>query len=168
MTRLLPNGEENLFHIGEPGFWFGQLALLTSEKTAVAVIADTDVRLMMLTKAQSDRIGADHPLYFKYLALLVAQRYAALLRTMSYARLMTPEERVRARLAEIVAVQHSGQPAGGAVMLNLSQADLAAITGVSRQTLNEVLKQLKEEGLIEIAFRKIRVLDSSRLWNEST
>lgn len=167
LARLLSNGEEGLFHIGEPGFSFGQLTLLSNERTAVAAIADTDVRLMMLTKAQSDCIGIEYPVYYQHLGTLVARRYAALLRTVTYAKLPAPEERVRARLFEMIAVQRSGALTSTPAVLNVSQVDLAAIAGVSRQTLNELLKKLKDEGLIEVTFRQIRVLDPTRLWQET-
>ena len=79
---------------------------------------------------------------------------------------MAPEARVRARLAELLLLQRPLVPQGGPVTLKVSQVDLAAMIGVSRQTLNELLKQLEKRGLIEIAFRSIRVMDPERLRDE--
>lgn len=99
-------------------------------------------------------------------ALLIAQRYAGVLRYISDTKLMAPEARVRARLAELLLLQRPLVPQSGLVTLKVSQVDLAAMIGVSRQTLNELLKQLEKRGLIEIAFRSICVMDPARLRDE--
>jgi DNA-binding Lrp family transcriptional regulator len=49
------------------------------------------------------------------------------------------------------------------VSLAVSQADLARMVGVSRQTLNALLGRLSKAGLIEVGFRRIRVRDAARL-----
>jgi DNA-binding GntR family transcriptional regulator len=55
------------------------------------------------------------------------------------------------------------RPQSGPVSLTVSQADLARMVGVSRQTLNVLLGKLAQAGLIEAGFRHIRVLDAARL-----
>ena len=47
--------------------------------------------------------------------------------------------------------------------IELTQAELAQMIGVSRQTANEILKRLEAEGLIEVGFKRIRVLNPDRL-----
>nr|WP_256503741.1 helix-turn-helix domain-containing protein [Cupriavidus sp. WGtm5] len=76
---------------------------------------------------------------------------------------MSPEARVCARLAELLRLQRPSEPQSGPVTVNMSQVDLAAMVGVSRQTLNELLKKLERRGLIEVAFRSIRVMNVERL-----
>ncbi|GMG94099.1 cyclic nucleotide-binding protein [Cupriavidus sp. TKC] len=163
VTRVLVGGEENLYHVGDPGFWFGPLALVTNEKTTVAVIADTDVRIFTLSKAQFERIAKEDPSFYRYLALFIAERYAGLLRHVSDSRLISPEERVCAKLAALLRIQRPDQQHAGPVTVKVSQVDLAAMVGVSRQTLNELLKKLERRGLIEIAFRSIRVVNPALL-----
>ncbi|WP_232346458.1 Crp/Fnr family transcriptional regulator [Cupriavidus sp. USMAA2-4] len=163
VTRVLVGGEENLYHVGDPGFWFGPLALITNAKTTVAVIADTDVRIFLLSKAQFERIAMEDPIFYRYLALFIAQRYASMLRYISDSKLISPEERVCSKLAELLQLQSPGNGQVGPVTVKVSQVDLAAIVGVSRQTLNELLKKLERRGLIEIAFRSIRVVNPELL-----
>ncbi|MDF3888010.1 Crp/Fnr family transcriptional regulator [Cupriavidus basilensis] len=166
VTRMLADGEESLYHIGNPGFWFGPLAVITNEKTTVSVIGDTDGRLLVLSRAQFERIVGEDPMAYRYFALLIAQRYAGVLRYTSDTKLMAPEARVRARLAELLLLQRSLVPQSGPVTVKISQVDLAAMVGVSRQTLNELLKLMERRGLIEVAFRSIRVMDPERLRDE--
>lgn len=47
--------------------------------------------------------------------------------------------------------------------LNLTQEDLAAVVGVSRQFMNMTLHDLKQKGLIKLKGRKIVILDKSKM-----
>jgi len=163
VVRTLPGGEERLLHVGEPPFWFGEFAVLTTTETLVSAIADTDVHLLVLPKVQFDLIAKDHPLLYKAITLLIAERYGALLRYLLAAHGSSPQERLRARLEEMMLLQERASATAGPVTLNISQADLAVMIGVSRQTLNELLRRLQREGLVETSFRRIRVLDPARL-----
>ncbi|EHP42696.1 cAMP-binding protein [Cupriavidus basilensis OR16] len=167
VTRMLADGEESLYHVGSPGFWFGPLAVMANEKTTVSVIADTDGRMLVLPRAQFERIVDEDPAAYRYFALLIAQRYAGVLRYISDTKLMTPEARVRARLGELLRLQRPLVAQPGPVTVKISQVDLAAMVGVSRQTLNELLKLMEKRGLIEIAFRSLRVMDPERIRDDS-
>ena len=47
--------------------------------------------------------------------------------------------------------------------INLSREDLANFVGTATETLIRLLKDFKEEGIIEVRTRKIHVLDRQRL-----
>ena len=47
--------------------------------------------------------------------------------------------------------------------IGLSQATIAALLGVSRQSVNEALGRLREQGIVETGYRNIRILDRERL-----
>lgn len=47
--------------------------------------------------------------------------------------------------------------------VHLSQATIATLLGVSRQSVNEALGRLREQGIVKTGYREIRVLDSDRL-----
>ena len=162
VSRLLFEGEEKLYMIGERGFWFNFLALITGEKADVAVIADTNVQLLMLPLQQFERILEEEPLYCKAITLFIAKRYAAFMRHFADGQMIVPLQRLRTGLAVLLLLQ---PPATGSeeVILNVSQADLASILGSSRQTINGLLKQLEKAGLIKIGFRHIRVIDPAGL-----
>ena len=48
-------------------------------------------------------------------------------------------------------------------MINLSREDLANFVGTATETLIRLLKDFKDEGLIEIYARKLEVLDDNKL-----
>ncbi|MCZ6567092.1 MAG: Crp/Fnr family transcriptional regulator [Actinobacteria bacterium] len=47
--------------------------------------------------------------------------------------------------------------------VNLSQATIAALLGVSRQSVNEALGRLRDQGVVETGYRSIRILDADKL-----
>ncbi len=47
--------------------------------------------------------------------------------------------------------------------INLSQTTLATLLGVSRQSVNEALSRLRDQGAVETGYRHIRVLDRDKL-----
>lgn len=163
LVRDLGGGEEALIHVGEPGFWFGEFGVLTAQPTVVTALAHSPVRALFLPKAQFDLILAEDASYYPAFASLVFARYAALLRAFVEARGLSPEARLRRRLAAMGRLRKQERQNAGPASLAVSQADLARMVGVSRQTLNALLGKLRRERLIEVGFRRIRVLDAARL-----
>ena len=45
----------------------------------------------------------------------------------------------------------------------LSQATIAALLGVSRQSVNEALGRLREQGAVSTGYRNIRIIDADNL-----
>jgi CRP/FNR family transcriptional regulator len=56
-----------------------------------------------------------------------------------------------------------GEEADGRGDVHLSQTTIATLLGVSRQSVNEALSRLRDQGAVETGYRHIRVLDSSKL-----
>jgi CRP/FNR family transcriptional regulator, cyclic AMP receptor protein len=160
VVRRAGMDDEGLVYVGGQGFWFGEYAvLMDAPEVLVSVIARTKARILFLPKAEFERIVRDEPRYFREFAKLAFARMAALLRAYAQASSLAPEERLRGQLALLTQLKIEEQSLQGAVDLPLSQADLAAIVGVSRQTINPMLGTLADRGLIELGFRRIRILD---------
>ena len=162
-VREVGDGEEALIHVCEPGFWFAEYAALTGRTTVGTFLAHTPAKVLLLPKVQLDRIVADEPRYYEAFARLALDRYAILVRMLTEIRELSPEARLRGRLALLAQMRMKDRPHAGAVSLTVSQADLARMVGISRQTLNAILGKLGQAGLIEVGFRRIRVLDAARL-----
>ena len=162
-VRQVGDGEESLMHVCEPGFWFAEYALLSGKATLITFLAQTPAKMLQLPKAHFDRIVAEEPRYYEPFARLALDRYADLVRVFAEVRDLAPEARLRGRLAVMAQMRMKERPLTGAVSLAVSQADLARMIGVSRQTLNALLSKLHQTGLIEVGFRCIRVLDAACL-----
>ena len=162
-TRLARPGAEVLLYIAGPGAWFGHLALLRDTPYQFKVVAHAPSRLLMLPRAEYQRLVGEDPANFRRIADTALERLELLIRV--YAERHVPaEDLIPARLATLAALRRTETlQAGGAIKLALSQAEAAAIFGVARQTLNGVLKRLESAGLVEVGFRQLVIPDAARL-----
>jgi CRP-like cAMP-binding protein len=168
LVREVGAGDEALLHVGEPGYWWGDFGVLTGRPTVVTALAHTPVRVLFLSKAQFDRIVAEDPHRYQAFAGLLFDKYAALVRVFAELRELAPESRLRGRLAAMARLRKQERPDQAPVSLAVSQENLARMVGISRQTLNTLLVRLRREGLIEVSYRHVRVLDAARLADPRT
>jgi CRP-like cAMP-binding protein len=164
VIRPVGSDGEDLIHVGEPGFWIGEYSLLTGGPAVVSTVAATAVRILLLPRREFEEMVEQEPRWFRPFASLALERYALMVRQLSDTRLLSPEDRLRARLADLVELRRSERSGIGPVVLRLSQEELARIVGVSRQTLNVLLAALRDEGLVEVGFRSLRIADPDRLY----
>ncbi len=150
--------EELLIQLGGPGFWTGDYAVYSGANSIASIVADTAVTALALTVKEFERIVREEPAYFRAFADLLFERYADLLRYLGESHGLAPEEWLRTRLVDLAAVMRRDNPAVDAGVIALSQAELAAMMGMSRQTLSILLGRLEARGVIAVGFRSIRVL----------
>jgi CRP-like cAMP-binding protein len=158
LVRQARQGDESLLWIAEPGAWFGEYGVLTGEKVLVTVIAKTATRLLLLPKTELDRILMEEPLYFRQFAMLALGRVSILLMAYIHATGLEPEARLRGQLFVLSQMKVDELGAHAPVDLPYSQAELASLIGVSRQTVNQLLQTLVARGLVEVRFKHVRVL----------
>ncbi len=163
ILRHVGDDEPALIHVAGPGFWFGELAVFVDE-AIVTVVAQTAVKAMILPKREFDRIVGDEPRHYPAFVQILCTRFQVLLRYFAETIRLSPEYRLRLRLASLADTRRGEtKTAGRAVFLDISQAELAETVGLSRQRLNSRLKALEKEGWIELSPRRIRVLDPNGL-----
>jgi len=163
LVRQARPGEEFLLYICEPGFWFGEHAVLTSDKTLVSAIAKTRVRLLILPKREFDRIVEEEPRYYRHFAALGLEHAATILKAFTHASSLEPEARLRGQLALLSLLKRGEDNADAPVELPYSQSELASIVGVTRQTINQLMQTLAAKGLIRMDFRTVRVMKPEAL-----
>lgn len=163
VTWLLEDGTRALIHVGEAGLWFGEYALLASATSVGSVVAATPVRTLRLGVGAFEQLVKEDPRYYRHFAQLTLGRYAMVMRYYAESNWLPAEEWLRVRLQDLAAMQRSSAGTHGAVEIRVSQAELASLIGVSRQTLSKLLARIAERGLIEVGFRTIRVLDDGAM-----
>lgn len=154
---------EVVVHVGESGLWFGLFALSAGSRSVGSVIAATRVRTLFLSSDALEQIFADEPAYFRPFAEHLFQYFAYLFRYAAESQALAPEGWLRMRLADLAALRRRDDAATGPVTLSVSQSELATMVGVSRQTLNGLLRRLASLRLIDVRFRRIVVLDEAGL-----
>jgi CRP-like cAMP-binding protein len=167
LVRYVETDTEHLVHVAEPGFWFGELAILTGRPAAITVLARTPARTLLLPYTAFEEIATRDPRFYRATVQLALCRYGLSLRHVAEAHRFTAEGRLRLVLADRAEMRRWDYPDESPLCLALSQEELARLAGLSRQTLNGLLQELRSKGLIELSFRCIRVLDLEGLRKKS-
>jgi len=168
IERWATPDQQVLIDVATPGTWFGELAVLlhtkaTQVRTGVESVARTDARVLVLRLAAFEELIERHPESYRCFARLALERYDLCMRAETEFRALTADELVAAKLADLANSRQQDRPSGPSIVLELTQTDVAALTGLSRQTVNAELHRLAERGLIELAFRRIKIADVERL-----
>ncbi len=92
---------------------------------------------------------------WRSIAELVYEQLASTIRMAAAATAFSPRQRILARLA-MLAANHPG-PAEQPLVLDVAQADLAEMTGLSRKSVNRHLVELEASGLLRLGYGRVTV-----------
>jgi CRP/FNR family transcriptional regulator, cyclic AMP receptor protein len=152
-----PLGETAMLGIRGPGDAFGDLALVSgaSAERSATVSALESGETRSVARDDFARLRREHPSVDAVLVAILAESVRRLSEHVIEAYYLSAESRVLRRLAELADLY------GGAVPL--SQETLAELAGTSRATVNRVLREQAERGVVELGRAKIVVLDPARI-----
>ena len=107
-TRSTAAGRETLVHIGQPGFWFGELAVLIDSPTHVAATARDAAHILVAPALAVQGLLAAEPKYYAPLARPALDRYGVLVAQLEQFRRPAPRARVATKLLMLAAVHAAG------------------------------------------------------------
>lgn len=142
--------------IARAGDVIGDVPLLCDMAPPFSAIARTDAKLLKLERAALQDLLEKYPaISLRWLSSLVRRLEQAQRRIVA---LMVGD--IRARTLAILGEELL---AAGRSEVRLSQGEIAALLGATRQSVNRVLGQLSSEGLINQQYGKIEILDPDRI-----
>jgi len=142
--------------LGVPsGEWFGEGSAMKVETRRYDVIALRDTDLLCLPRAQFDELRGGSLEFNQSLLLQMNMRLGQAMAVIEAGRIRSPQQRVALYLSRLF--WH------GRRKLNLSQEELGNLVGLSRQTVNRVLKALEQQGLVSLEFGRVAILDEDAL-----
>ena len=141
-----------------PGRWAGDAAALRRRPTMISIRAITDCRALHLSQPDFDQLMRD-PECCRAVAALTAEGLGEAVTVVSNLVQPNGELRVAQRLLTFIGLYGDDRR----VFTDVSQADLATMCGLSRQTLNKVLKSFQDAGIIATAYRRLEILNVKAL-----
>lgn len=154
-------GKDQIFYIYRTGDLFGYHALLASEKYEDSCEAIEDCEVLFINKSEFDILLES----IKRLKILLIQNmsheFGVLVNTITILAQKSLRERLAIYLlflSEIYSEKNIEK-----TWIDLSREDLANIIGTTRESLGRLLKEFREDKLIEIDKRKIQVLNPKEL-----
>lgn len=162
--RHVASDEPTLIHIGEPGLWFGQMAVIDDGRTLATAVTRSRTKALVLARtAFNEFIAADARLGAA-VSHVVHERSRLIYRYHAESRVLPIDARLQRRLADLAELRRQEvRIAGPSVSLDISQAELAALVGVSRPHVNVRLRALQAEGLLTLGRRRIVVVNPTAL-----
>jgi CRP-like cAMP-binding protein len=157
-------GEEAILATLKRGDFLGELALLDGAPRSASAIALEATDALTLPRDQFRALADAEPAIRGALLEAMARELRRLTRHVAELHFLDLTGRLAARLVRL-AEEHGERLADGSVRLDapLTQSDLAAMIGATRQSVNKLLGEFEEEGLLRLERDSIVVADVSAL-----
>jgi CRP-like cAMP-binding protein len=157
-------GEEAILVTLRRGDFLGELALLDGAPRSASAIALEPTEALTLPREQFRDLVASEPAIRDALLAALSGELRRLTTHVAELHFLDLTGRLAARLARL-AEEHGERLADGAVRLDapLTQSDLAAMIGATRQSVNKLLGEFEAEGLLKIERDSIVVPNLVRL-----
>ena len=154
------SGVEAILTTLRPGEFFGSLALLDGAPRSASATAVEATETLILPRERFRQLVNDWPEIRDHVFAELAGELRRLTFHVEELHFLDIAGRLAARLARM-AEQQGGIPDGGEIRLEgpITQGELAAMVGSTRQSVNKLLGYLTEDGLIRQERDAIVVLD---------
>jgi CRP-like cAMP-binding protein len=149
---------DTIVSVASPGQWVGDATCFMREPRWVSMTAGSPLHVLHLSQADFDDMIRDAE-NCRHFAINTAESLAEAITVVANLTQPDSEVRVAQRLLTFMGVHAEARMRALAV----SQADLATICGLSRQTLSKVLAGLVARGIIALNYRRIEIIDPAAL-----
>ncbi|PWY51220.1 Crp/Fnr family transcriptional regulator [Pseudomonas sp. RW409] len=154
-------GKEALLSLVEAPHWFGEICLFDGQPRTHDAYAVGSCSLLNVPQAALLELLDEHPQYWRQLALLMSHKLRLTFINLEQLSLMPAPARVANRLLMIA--RGYGETDTLRRVLHLPQEQLALLLSLSRQTTNQILKDLQGQGILKLGYGEIEILDEDRL-----
>lgn len=144
-----------------PTAWLGEISLFDGLPRPNDVTAVSRTLLLHVPEAALLSLLDATPRYWRDFALLMAQRLRVSFENTEAATLLPAAQRVANRLL-MIAGGYGGLNAAQS-RIRMSQDSLASMVSLSRQTTNQLLRQLESQHIVSLKSGEIAILDFDRL-----
>jgi CRP-like cAMP-binding protein len=151
-----PGGEVATLRVLRPGQHFGDLAMLSSEHRSATVTALDKSETLELPATTIREFSMEHRSFERAMARVVAHQLRNQSHQLLEAMYLPVARRLARRLAELSDLYD-------APVVPLTQDDLAGISGTTRQTVNQLLTEWREAGVVDLGRGRVTVVDRDRL-----
>jgi len=160
LVPAIATPDAGLIHVDCAPFWFGLQPFVLGSGRQVTVVARTHCIIAHVSQQALNHILKRHPEGWRMLLMQsVAQTGLAI---QAVADLLLAD-RHRRFCAVLLRLAGARNPGSAAHPVPCSHEELAEMCNLSRSSVGNVLKLLEKDGLVEVAYRSIRIHDPDRL-----
>jgi CRP/FNR family transcriptional regulator, cyclic AMP receptor protein len=156
------SGKVSIVGLVEAPQWFGEIALFDGGGRTHDAWADMTSTLLHLPLRPLTRILADDPGAWQYMGRLLVQKLRIALSLLEDMALEPPRVRLTRCLINLFE-GYGERKTPQSTRVRVSQERLGAMLSLSRQTVNELLRDLERQSIIQCQRGNVRILDPRRL-----
>jgi CRP/FNR family transcriptional regulator, polysaccharide utilization system transcription regulator len=156
-------GKEQIIYIANEGELIGYHAVLSEERYPDSAAALENSLLSFIPAEDFMTVLSRSPQFTHRLLKTLSHEFTVLANSISVFAQRSAPERLAIALI-VLREKFKDNPTGGkAAELNISRADLANMAGVAEENVIRLLKEFKDEGILETEGRKIRITNIQSL-----
>ncbi|HYT69447.1 MAG TPA: Crp/Fnr family transcriptional regulator [Vicinamibacterales bacterium] len=155
--------QETILAFLYPGDIFGELAMIEDSPRDHLATAHEDVVLCALNRDLLVRMAQETPALGYQITKVMGLRLKRFRTRIEELLYKSAQARIAHTLLDLAADYGIPDNEGILVPLRLNQADLGNLVGLARETVNTVLRDFKQRGLVDAGRRNIRIIDPTRL-----
>lgn len=159
------DGQETLLAFLHPGDIFGELAIVDESPRDHLAIAHEDTVLCAINREMVVDLVQKAPSLGYHITKIMGLRLRRFRSRVQELLCKGAPERIAHALIDLAAECGVQDAAGTLIRIRLNQTDLGNLVGLARETVNIVLQDFRQRGLIEIEGRRIRITDEAGLRN---
>ncbi|WP_439134599.1 Crp/Fnr family transcriptional regulator [Pseudomaricurvus sp.] len=167
LTNTTLSGKDIAITTMPRGCTFGELSFVDELPRQNIAIASTDCTLAVLHRKQYNALCQQHPAITSGMLQFIAHRLRSMINIHQDSTSLELPQQLAKRLLFIAKNQTESQSLEAPDEIDVSQDELAATLGVSRQHVNKALKRWQAQGLIYVGYRKLTLLDREGLKAEA-
>ncbi len=156
--RHSEDGKESLLTLIETPNWFGEITLFDRGCRTHNAHAVGKTVLVEVNGAALDRILSETPSYWQNFGQLLTLKLRLLLDMAEDMALRTTAQRLAKRLV-MLAISNGDLTGRSRRVVEVQQEQLAMMLFITRQTTNQILKNLERLGLIKLVYGAVEILD---------
>lgn len=156
------DGKEALLTFIEPPHWIGEITLFDGQLRTHDAVAETAAELLHLPQAALLQLLERHPAWWRDIALLLTQKLRMTLLMVEEAALLPAAGRVARRLVTMAEGYGEWKDRSRRSVM-VPQEQLALMLALSRQTVNQILKQFEAQGVVALVRGGVDIVDMDRL-----
>lgn len=162
VTGVGPDGHEAMLTRVEPPNWFGEISVFDGEPRTHDAIADGAATVIHVPEKPLRALLKAEPHRWHDLGRLVALKLRLTFEVLEEMAVLPLPARLARRLL-LIAQRHGEWKGKSSRVLQLSQEQLALMLGTTRQTVNQLVKDLQKSGAIHAAYGAIEISDLAAL-----
>ena len=162
---VLPSGDGNEALLGtlDEGDFFGELALIDGQPRSATIIATQQTDTVLLRREGFQDFLKAHPEAAIDMLQALSTRIRQSDEFIADAAFLDVPGRLAKKILELGEKYGRPGPSGILVGLRLTQRDLAAMIGATRESVNKHLQSFRAQGMIALEGRRLIIKDQDRL-----